>query len=121
MKHSLTVKHKVNKIKNYWIKKVKLLIESSSLFKNNDNISEDINLINNNENINKLLFEKILLIEGLLYEVLYNTLNKNEKLSNFDLLQFNKIEEINTNISNIKQSKKTILNSINNNQSEIIE
>lgn len=94
MKHALNIKNKVNKIKSYWKNKVSLLLENNSTIEYSDT--------------NKILLEKILLLEGLMYEILYNIIEEKDSISKLDLLKLNQLNEINKSISNIKQNKKTI-------------
>lgn len=94
MKHALNIKNKVNKIKNYWKNKVSLLLENNSTIEQGDT--------------NKILLEKVLLLEGLMYEILYNILEEKDSISKLDILKLNKLNEITNSISNIKGNKKTI-------------
>lgn len=106
MKHALNIKNKVNKIKNYWKNKVSLLLENNSTVEQGDT--------------NKILLEKVLLLEGLMYEILYNIIEEKESISKLDLVKLNKLNEITNSIANIKGNKKTIFHKTVNNDVDSI-
>lgn len=106
MTYSLNIKNKVNKIKNHWKSKISLLLENDSLIEKQES--------------NKLLLEKVLLLEGLVCEVLYYVLEDKNKINKVDLLQINKLNELTNYVHNIKNSKKTIVNNMSNDNNSSI-